>query len=56
MAHRFINQNQPYDLKQQFDLVLHLAVLCHIENWKQDLESALKHTNLMFLESMGIGC
>ncbi len=46
-----VDQNQPYDLNQQFDLVLHLAVLCHVENWKQDLESALKHTNVMFLES-----
>jgi hypothetical protein len=46
-----INQNNPYDLHKKFDLVLHLAVLCHIENWKQDLASALNHSNLMFLET-----
>ena len=46
-----INQNVPYDLGKRFDLVLHLGVLYHIENWKQDLECALNHTNTMILES-----
>jgi len=47
-----LNQNFPYDLGKKYDLVIHLGLLYHIENWKQDLECALNHTNLMFLESI----
>ncbi len=46
-----INQNEPYDLKKKFDLVLHIGVLYHVANWQQDLECALNHTNTMILES-----
>lgn len=49
---QLINQNRPYELGKNFDLVLHLGVLYHIENWKQDLECALNHTNTMILETM----
>jgi Methyltransferase domain len=48
---QIINQNKPYEMGKNFDLVLHLGVLYHIENWKQDLECALNHTNTMILES-----
>lgn len=48
---QLIDQNKPYELGKKFDLVLHLGVLYHIENWQQDLESALNHTNTMILES-----
>ena len=47
-----LNQNEYYDLKRKFDMVLHFGVLYHIENWKQDLECALKHTNMMLLETV----
>jgi len=46
-----LNQNLPYNFEKKYDLVLHLGTLYHIENWKQDLISALSHTNLMFLET-----
>lgn len=45
------NQNEPYDLGKKFNLVLHLGVLYHIENWKQDLKCALSHSEVMILES-----
>jgi 2-polyprenyl-3-methyl-5-hydroxy-6-metoxy-1,4-benzoquinol methylase len=47
-----IDQNQPYNLNQSFDLVLHLGVLYHIENWKEDIKNALNHTNMLILESI----
>lgn len=46
-----LDQNQKYNLSQRFDLILHMATLCHIENWRQDLECALSHSNLMLLET-----
>lgn len=46
-----LNQNYEYDLGIKFDLVLHLAVLNHVENWKQDLKCALKHSDIMILET-----
>lgn len=46
-----IDQNKTYNLNRSFDLVLHLGVLYHIENWEQDLECALNHTNLMVLDT-----
>lgn len=45
------NQNEKYDLQKKFDLILHIGVIYHVENWKQDLECALNHTNKMILES-----
>ena len=47
-----LNQNKKYDLEETFDLILHTGVLYHIENWKQDLECVMNHTNLMMLESV----
>ena len=47
-----LNQNEKYNLKQKFDLILHTGVLYHLENWKQDLECAMNHTNVMILESV----
>lgn len=45
------DQNNPWDLNRTFDIVLHWGVLYHLDNWKQDLDSASKHGNLIFLES-----
>lgn len=47
-----IDQNLPYDLNKTFDLILHLGVLYHLENWEEDLKNALNHTNLLILESI----
>ena len=46
-----IDQNKLYNLNKKFDLVLHLGVLYHIENWEQDLECALNHTNFLILDT-----
>lgn len=35
----------------KFDLVIHWGVLYHLNNWQQDLECALRHTDLLCLES-----
>ena len=35
----------------KFDLVIHWGILYHLTNWQQDLASALRHTNLLCLES-----
>lgn len=47
-----IDQDQPWTLDEHYDLIVHFGVLYHLRNWKQDLECALKHTDMMFLESV----
>lgn len=47
-----IDQNSPYSINGKFDLVLHLGVLYHIEDWKRDIECALQHSNTMVLETI----
>jgi len=47
-----LNQNFEYNLNNKFDLILHLGVLYHIENWQQDLKCAMNHTDMMFLETV----
>lgn len=48
-----LNQNEGYSLPgRSFDLILHLGTLYHVENWQRDLESAMNHTNMMFLETI----
>jgi hypothetical protein len=46
-----LNQETKWDLGKKFDIVLHWGVLYHLDNWKQDLECASRHANLIFLES-----
>ena len=38
--------------KKKFDLILHLGTLYHVENWRNDLKCALRHGDLMILETM----
>ena len=45
-----LDQNIKYCLDQNYDLVLHLGLLHHLENWQQDLECITNFTNLMVLE------
>ena len=47
-----LNQENIYNLNQQYDLVLHLGVLYHIKNWKQDLKCAISHGKYCILESI----
>jgi len=49
---RVVNQDSVYDLGKHYDLLLHFGTLYTLENWEQDLECAMKHSNMMFLESV----
>lgn len=46
-----IDQDSMWNINQKFDLIIHFGVLYHLNNWRQDLECALNHTDLLFLES-----
>jgi len=46
-----LNQEKKWDLNDRFDLIIHWGVLYHLNNWKQDLECALKQTKYLCLES-----
>jgi len=46
-----LNQEFAWDLKRRFDIIIHWGVLYHLNNWQQDLQCTLKHSNLVFLES-----
>lgn len=37
--------------KKKFDAIIHFGLLYHLDNWKQDLECTLKHSDLIILES-----
>lgn len=49
---RIINQEEKYYFNEPFDLTIHMGVLYHLENWKQDLECAINCSKLMILESL----
>jgi SAM-dependent methyltransferase len=46
-----LDQENEWNLNRKFDIVIHFGVMYHLDNWKQDLECALKHTDLIILES-----
>jgi len=46
-----LDQDYSWDLGRKFDVIIHWGVLYHLDNWKQDLECALNHTDLLLLES-----
>jgi SAM-dependent methyltransferase len=46
-----LDQDKPWDLEKKFDAIIHWGVLYHLDDWQQDLECALKHTDVIFLES-----
>lgn len=46
-----LNQEEEWDLKRKFDIVIHWGVLYHLDKWKKDLECAIKHGNIIFLET-----
>ena len=45
-----VNQENEYHLGD-YDLVIHMATLCHISNWRQDLRSAVNHAKTIILET-----
>ena len=46
-----VDQDRHWNLKRQFDVILHMGVLYHLEHWHRDLKCALDHSNLIILES-----
>jgi hypothetical protein len=46
-----LDQEDDWNLDRKFDIIIHFGVMYHLDNWKQDLECALKHTDLIILES-----
>lgn len=46
-----LDQDKKWNLNETFDIVIHWGVLYHLDNWQQDLECTLNHTNCIFLES-----
>jgi hypothetical protein len=47
-----VNQNFDYAFDRHFDLILHFGTLSHVENWKNDLFTAMKHSNCMLLDTV----
>lgn len=47
-----LDQNKPYKLDKQFDIVLHFGMLQYIEDWRRDLSCALDHTDTLILETL----
>jgi len=46
-----INQENHWQLETKYDVVIHFGVMYHLDNWKQDLECTLKHSDLVILET-----
>jgi SAM-dependent methyltransferase len=46
-----LDQDNLWNLERKFDIIIHWGVLYHLDNWQQDLECAMKHSDLIFLES-----
>jgi len=46
-----LDQDRPWDLGQVFDLVVHWGVLYHLDDWRRDLRTALRHGRLLCLDT-----
>lgn len=46
-----IDHDKDYDFNKKFDLVIHMGLLYHLQNWRNDIKNALKHSNIIILES-----
>lgn len=46
-----VNHDEPWNLNKKYDLIIHLGLLYHLENWQQDLFCTFQHSNLIVLES-----
>jgi SAM-dependent methyltransferase len=46
-----LNQENDWNLEKEFDIVIHWGVLYHIDRWKEDLQTAIGHGKIVFLES-----
>jgi SAM-dependent methyltransferase len=46
-----INQENSWELETKYDVIIHFGVMYHLDNWKQDLECTLRHSDLIILET-----
>lgn len=46
-----MDQDKPWTIEGQYDLIVHWGVLYHLDNWRQDLKCALDHAPLICLET-----
>lgn len=46
-----LDQETNWNLNRKFDAIIHFGVMYHLDNWKQDLECTMKHSDLIILES-----
>jgi hypothetical protein len=46
-----LDQETQWNSNEKFDIVIHWGVLYHIDNWKEDLQIAIRYGNIIFLES-----
>jgi len=46
-----LDQNGSWNLNKKYDIIIHWGVLYHLDKWQEDLKSALRHSDLIFLES-----
>jgi hypothetical protein len=46
-----VDQDKEWNLGQKFDIVIHWGVLYHLNNWQRDLQTAISHGKIIFLES-----
>jgi 2-polyprenyl-3-methyl-5-hydroxy-6-metoxy-1,4-benzoquinol methylase len=46
-----IDHDKDYSFNKKFDLIIHMGLLYHLQNWRNDIKNALKHSNIIILES-----
>lgn len=46
-----IDNDRPWSLDKQFDLVVHWGLLYHLKYWEKDIMNCLRHTNLVSIET-----
>ena len=46
-----LDQDAHWNLNRKFDIIIHMGVLYHLKNWRQDLKCTLNHSDLLVLET-----
>lgn len=46
-----LDNDKPWDIQKQFDLIIHWGLLYHLKQWGKDLMNCLRHTKLISLET-----
>ena len=46
-----LDQDKEWDLKREFDLVIHWGILQHLDNWRRDLQTAIRHGRIITLDT-----